>query len=104
MSISFPPVDGVMQSLQHHPDENQYRFEHANCALDRFGCVSKVESHLAQQGVKPVMMFATERTREPSDVVAPTCMVCFDPVRAATDHTSANFSPWHRHDRLTIVR
>jgi hypothetical protein len=104
MFIFFPPVGGVLQSLQHHPRENQYRFEHAYCALDWVGRVAKVQSHLAQQDMKPVMMIATERACEPCDEMAPAHMVGFDSASAAADYTSADFLLWPGHDRLTIVR
>jgi hypothetical protein len=45
--ISFTPVVGVLQSLQNHPSEHQYRFEHTNCPFNSVGRVLKFQSHLA---------------------------------------------------------
>src|ERR1700687_5697754 len=104
MLIPVPRGDGVLQSLQYHPCENQYRFENTYCALDWVEGVSKVYSHLAQQDMKPIMMVATERACEPCDVIAPAHVVCFDSASAAADYTSADFLRWPGHDRLTIVR
>jgi hypothetical protein len=94
----------MLQSLQNHPSEHQDGFEHADCPFDSVGRISKVQSHLAQQFMKPVMMVPAERASEPCDVIAPTYMVIFDPASTAADYTSPDFLLCPGHRRLTVVR
>jgi hypothetical protein len=94
----------MLQSLQNHPSEHQYRFEHADCPFNSIWRESKVQLHLVQQYMKPVMMVSTERASEPRDVIAPTYMVVFDSASTAADYTSPDFWMCPSHRRLAIVR
>jgi hypothetical protein len=88
--LPFPVPHGMLEPLNHHPCENQNGFEHADEPLNRIGSVPKIDPDLAEQGVKPVVMFTAERNGKPRDVVLAADMVRFNPLGAAADYAFAD--------------
>jgi hypothetical protein len=94
----------VVQSLNHHPAEDEQCLEHAKTPLHWVRGISEIQANLVQQHVEPVVMLAAERDGKPRDVITPTNMVRFDPFGATANDAFASFPARSVHDGLPIER